>query len=70
LERSQALPSDQIASVRQAISSAESSHLAKKDTAKLKELASAVEKSAGMAKSAADSTRIQALAEILKSPAQ
>jgi hypothetical protein len=70
LERSQALPADQIASLRQAIQSAESSHLNKKDLAKLKGLAPSLEKGAGMAKSAADSTRLQALAEILKHPAE
>src|SRR5829696_3223726 len=63
LERSQALPSDQIATLRQAIQSAESSHLNKKELAKLETLAPAVEKNS--AKSAADSTRLQALAEIL-----
>jgi len=65
LERSQALPADQIAALRQAIQSAESSH----QLAKLETLAPAVEKSAGSAKSAADSSRLQALAEILKHPA-
>src|SRR5262249_8448387 len=68
LERSQALSSDQITTLRQAISSAESSHLNKKDAAKLKDLASTVEQSAGAAKSAADLTRLNALAAILKSP--
>src|SRR5215210_2187405 len=67
LERSQALPSDQIATLRQAIQSAESSHLNKKELAKLETLAPAVEKNS--AKSAADSTRLQALAEILRHPA-
>jgi hypothetical protein len=69
LERSQALASDQITSLRQAISGAESSHLNKKDVAKLKDLAATVEKSAGSAKSAADATRLTALAEILNNPA-
>jgi len=69
LERSQALPSDQITSLRQAISGAESSHMSKKDVAKLKDLAATVEKSAGSAKSAADATRLTALAEILNNPA-
>src|SRR5215213_2148181 len=67
LERSQALPSDQIATLRQAIQSAESSHLNKKELAKLETLAPAVEKN--NVKSAADSTRLQALAEILRHPA-
>ena len=69
LERSQALPSDQIASLRQAIQSAESSRLNRSDVEKLKALAPSLEKSAGQSKSAADSARLQALAEILKRPA-
>ena len=67
LERSQALAADQIASLRQAIQTAESSRLNKKDVAKLKNLAPSVE-SAATSKSAADATRLHALAEILKSP--
>ncbi len=69
LERSQALPADQIGSLRQAIQSAESSHLNKKDVAKLKGLATPLEQNAATAKSAADTSRMQALAEILKHPA-
>ncbi|MGB9179076.1 MAG: hypothetical protein WCB68_07485 [Pyrinomonadaceae bacterium] len=65
LERSQALPTEQIAALRQAIQSAESS----RELGKLKSLAPSLEKSAGQAKSAADSARLQALAEILKRPA-
>src|SRR5215510_857371 len=68
LERSQALPADQIASLRQAIQSAESSHLNSKDVAKLKSLAASVEQTAA-GKSGADSRRVQALTEILKHPA-
>ena len=64
LERSQALPADRIAALRQAIQKAESSHQA----GKLKSLAPSLEKSAGQAKSAADSARLQALAEILRRP--
>jgi len=60
LERSQALPADQIATLRQAID--------KTDMAKLKTLAASVEQSAA-GKSAADSARLNALAEILKNPA-
>ena len=62
LERSQALPADQIAALRQAMD--------KKDLAKLKELAPSLAQSAGSAKSAADSTRLNALADILKQPAR
>jgi hypothetical protein len=69
LERSQALPADRITVLRQAIQSAESSRLSRKQVAKLKNLAPDVEKSAAQSKSAADSTRLQALAEILKNPA-
>ena len=62
LERSQALPADQIGSLRQAID--------KKDFAKLKGLAASVEQNAGSAKTAADTNRLNALAEILKNPAR
>ena len=69
LERSQALPADQITSLRQAIQSAEASHLSKKDVSKLKGLATPLEQSAASAKSPADTSRMQALAEILNRPA-
>jgi len=68
LERSQALPGDQITELRQAIQRAESSRLNQKEVAKLKTLALAVDQSAGTAKSTADSTRLHELAEILKQP--
>jgi hypothetical protein len=70
LERSQALHADPIAALRQAIQNAESSHMGNSELAKLKSLASSLEKSAATTKSAADSTRLQALAEILKQPAR
>ena len=70
LERSQALPADRIPALRQAIQSAESSHMKRRELAKLKSLAPSLEKSAAMTKSAADSTRLQTLAEILKRPAR
>ena len=63
LERSQALPADRIASLREAIQKAESS----KSLGKLKKLASPLEKDA-RTKSGADQMRLQALAEILKRP--
>jgi hypothetical protein len=69
LERSQALPADQITSLRQAIQSAESSHLNSKDVAKLKTLAASVEQSAS-GKTGADATRLNGLVEILKNPAR
>jgi hypothetical protein len=68
LERSQALPADRIAALREAIQSAESSNLNRRELAKLNKLAPSVEQSAGAAKSAADATRLQSLAEILKRP--
>jgi hypothetical protein len=68
LERSQALPADQITALRQTIQRAESSHLNQRELAKLKGLAASVEKSAASAKSAADSSRLQALVEILGHP--
>jgi len=67
LERSQALATDQIDALRQAISSAETSKLKQKDLAKLKDLAKTLEKTA-TTKSGVDTTRLQALAEILKQP--
>jgi hypothetical protein len=70
LERSQALPGSRIAALRQALQSAESSNMKESDLAKLKSLAPSLEKSAAMTKSAADSTRLQALAEILKQPSR
>ncbi|HUS10825.1 MAG TPA: hypothetical protein VMZ30_10195 [Pyrinomonadaceae bacterium] len=70
LERSQALPADRVAALRQALQSAESSHMKQEELAKLKSLAPSLEKSAATMKSAADSTRLQALAEILKQPAR
>jgi hypothetical protein len=70
LERSQALPADRIAALRQALQSAESSHMKQTELAKLKSLAPSLEKSAASTQSAADSTRLQALAEILKRPAR
>jgi hypothetical protein len=68
LERSKALPADRIAALRQAIGNAESSHMKQGDLSKLKSLAPLLDKTAATTKSAADSTRLQALAEILKRP--
>ncbi|HLL15788.1 MAG TPA: hypothetical protein VK388_12030 [Pyrinomonadaceae bacterium] len=69
LERSQALPTGRIADLRVAIKSAEFSRLSRSDLGKLKSLAPSLEKSAGLTKSAADSARLRALAEILRQPA-
>ena len=65
LERSQALPTERIAALRQEIQKAESS----RKLGKLKSLAPSLEKSASLTKSAADSTRLRALADILRRPA-
>ena len=70
LERTQALPADQIANLRQAIQAAESSNMSKSSLAKLKSLGMSLDKSAATAKSPADMNRVQALAEILKRPAR
>jgi hypothetical protein len=69
LARSQALPADQITSLRGAIQNAEKSHLNKKSLTKLKGMAATLESSAATAKRPADATRLHALAEILKHPA-
>jgi len=66
LERSQALPADQIASLRSSIQKAEKS---RSELGKLKSLAPSIEKTAGMSKNAANTARLTALAEILKQPA-
>jgi hypothetical protein len=68
LERSQALPANQIASLRAAILSAESSHMSKSTLAKLKRMAPSLEKTAAKSKSPSDSTRLHALADILNHP--
>lgn len=68
LFRSQALPAERISALQQAIQSAESAHLSKSKVAKLKHMAPDVEKSAASAKTAADATRLHALAEILQHP--
>ncbi|MEP7339455.1 MAG: hypothetical protein ABI977_17085, partial [Acidobacteriota bacterium] len=69
LERSQALPADQLTDVRNAIQTAESSHLTK-GMAKLRSFAQSLKESAQTTKSAADAKRMQALAEILQRPAK
>jgi hypothetical protein len=70
LERSQALPSDQIAAVRKEIQSAESSHLNRTELSKLQSFARSLKESARMTKNAVDSKRLLALAEILQRPAK
>jgi hypothetical protein len=69
LERSQALPAEQIAALRQAIQSAERSRLNRGAVAKLKGLVPSLEKSGATINNAAGSTRLKELAEILRHPA-
>ena len=65
LERSKGLPAEQIASLRQSIQKAEASKMSKKDVADLKKLAASLEKNGG---TGLDSSRIRAMAAVLKSP--
>ncbi len=69
LERSQALPAEQITAVRKAIQSAESSRLSK-GRAKLQSFARSLKESARTSNSAVDGKRMHALAEILQRPAK
>lgn len=66
LERSQGLPAAEIANIRKAIDSADKSRLKKKDVKKLSDIAAKLEKDG--AKNAADTTRIQSLAQVLRNP--
>ncbi|HVH70378.1 MAG TPA: hypothetical protein VNB49_04615 [Candidatus Dormibacteraeota bacterium] len=68
LERSQALPAERITVLRNAIQSAETSHLSKSKVAKLKQMAPSLEKDVAEAKTPADSARLHALEEILQHP--
>jgi hypothetical protein len=68
LERSQALPSNGAADLRQAIQNAETSQLDRKELEKLKNLVPSLEKSVGLTKNSVDSERLQALAVILRQP--
>jgi hypothetical protein len=68
LSRSQALPPDRIAALQKAIESAESSHMNKSKLKKLERMAPPLEKESATAKTPADSTRLHALANILKRP--
>jgi hypothetical protein len=70
LERSQALPADQIAAARKAIQSAEASHLNKRGLAKLQSLALSLKETAGTVRNAVDAKRLQALAKILQRPSR
>ena len=66
LSRSQALPATRIAELQKAMQTAETSHMSKSQTAKLKGMAPWLEKSAATAKTPADSMRMHALADVLK----
>ena len=66
LSRSQALPATRIADLQKAMQTAETSHMSKSQTAKLKGMAPWLEKSAATAKTPADSMRMHALADVLK----
>jgi len=68
LERSQALPANQISSLRKQITSAQKSKLAKKDLAKLQKTATTVQTAASSAKSPIDAKRLTALAQVLQNP--
>jgi hypothetical protein len=68
LERSQALPTDRITALRQAIQNAEGSKLSRTDLAKLKGVAQGLDKSASQSKNSTDSARLQAVADILNAP--
>jgi hypothetical protein len=68
LERSQALPPNQIADLRKAIRNAEISHMNKGKLKKLQGMSPSLEQSAANAKTPADSKRLHALADILKHP--
>ncbi len=69
LERSQALPAEQITSMRSAIQATETSLLTK-GRAKLQSFARSLKESSRTSNSAVDAKRMQALAEILQRPAK
>ena len=70
IERSQALPADQITALRKAIQSAESSNMNQSALAKLKSFTTSLEDIAYVTRNAADASRLRALAKILKQPAR
>jgi hypothetical protein len=69
LARSQALPQKRIAALEKAMQAAEKSHMSESKVAKLQAMAADLEKNATTAGNPTDSTRLQALADILKHPA-
>ncbi len=69
LSRSQALPASQNRKrCKRRFKTHEKSHLSKSNVAKLKGMAPSLEKSAATAKTPTDSTRMHALADVLKHP--
>ena len=68
LGRLQALPAKRIAALNKAIARAQTSHLARKDVAKLQGMAASVETGASAARNTTDAMRLHALALILQSP--
>ncbi len=70
LERSQALPAEQITAMRKGIQDAERTHLNRAELAKLQGFARSLKESARTAKNEVDAKRLQALAEILQRPAK
>ncbi len=68
LERSQALPANQISALRKQISRTQKSNLGAKDLAALQKMSASVEKQAPSAKNSTDAKRLQALAQILEHP--
>ena len=68
LERSQAIPSGKISSLRKQISSAQKSNLGAKDLAKLQKSAAMLKTQAASAKAPVDANRLQSLAAILEHP--
>jgi hypothetical protein len=65
LERDNALPAARMTALKAAIAKVEKPGSSKKDTADLKSMGSALQKEAAASKSAADASRMKALAEIL-----
>jgi hypothetical protein len=70
LERSRALPAEQITALRDAIQGAELSQLNQTARVKLQRFARSLKENAGTSASTVDSKRVQALAEILQRPSR
>ena len=68
LDRTQALPPDQIEQLHSAIKAAEKSHMSAPKVAKLQSLAETVDAAAAQARSTTDAAHMHALAAILKQP--